>query len=217
MTDNNSSLVRIIDGARVRLTGALDGTIRMELFSVAKEFFQRSNIWREEIPFIVVPGVDSYELNGEHRGLVNRLLWVEGARQPPGSGLVHPGPMKFAVLPRTGGLTAVVKIRDNPSQNELWYAHVALTVADPTDRLGLPFMPDWIVEKYSSTLTDGVVARLAAYPNKPFSNRALAAYHGREFRNGTNLAKNEAAHGNVFGGQAWSFPQGFRSRNQKVW
>ena len=217
MSDSNSSLVRIIDSARVRLPGALDGTIRMEFFGVAREFLQRSNIWREEIPFVVVPSVAQYELIGEHRGLVNRLVWVEGPRQAFTTTPERAGPPRPAALLRTGVLNAEIRIDWLPSQNEIWIAHVALTVADPTDHLGLPFMPDWIVEKYAAALTDGLVSRMAAIPLKPYTNKALAAYHGREFRAGTNLAKNEAAHGNVLGGQAWAFPQGFRSRTQKVW
>lgn len=217
MSDSSSSLVRIIDSTRIRLPGALDGAIRMEFFGVAREFLQRSNIWREAIPITVVPSVACYELVGEHRGLVNRLIWVEGQRQISEGAPARSGPPRPAALLRTGVLDAEIRIDWLPSQTELWFAHVALTVADPTDRLGLPFLPSWIVEKYAATLTDGLVARMAAIPLKPYSNKALAAYHGREFRMGTNLAKNETAHSNTLGGQAWAFPQGFRSRTQKVW
>ena len=46
---------RLMDNARVKLPGALDAALQMELFLVMKEFFDNTNIWEEEIPFSVTP------------------------------------------------------------------------------------------------------------------------------------------------------------------
>lgn len=56
----NADMNRLMDHARIRLPGALDAAIQMELFSALNEFFQKSNIWYEDIQFPVQPTDDTY-------------------------------------------------------------------------------------------------------------------------------------------------------------
>jgi hypothetical protein len=71
-----------MDHARIRLPGALDAAIQMELFAVLNEFFQKSNIWYEDIQFQAQPTSDTYLENPEAytydivptKGTVTRLV-----------------------------------------------------------------------------------------------------------------------------------------------
>ena len=45
----STNIVRLQDMVRLSTPGALDGTIRMEVFNVLKEFFQRSDAWLLEL------------------------------------------------------------------------------------------------------------------------------------------------------------------------
>jgi hypothetical protein len=200
--------------------------IQQELFNLLREFTQRTNVWQEEISFLPLTNVYDYLISPTEQGYINRLIWVEGARSATNP-MPLSGPPQQAYLPaymQTGGVLpgapgtnmALVRIISAPSNNPTWYAHVALTIADPTDAYGIPVIPDWIVDKYYMPLLDGTLSRMMGMPSKPYSNSALAAYHAKRYNTGLNLCRNEMAHGNAVGGQSWRFPSpSGRSRSQK--
>lgn len=209
----SSVITRIMDEARVNLPGASDGTMRMLMFNVCKEFTQRSNAWRDSIEFTACHDCSEYDIATTENAVINRLIWVEGKRpNPPQIGSAYPG-----VLAMAGAATVKLIIGARPSGNECWHAHVSLNVADPTTRDGLPYLPDWLAEKYSRPLTSGVIYRAASQPSKPYTNEKVAAVHAREFSDGMNRAKVEALHGHTFRGQNWTYPQQFRARTQRTY
>jgi hypothetical protein len=213
-----SSVARIIDQARLSAPGTLDGVLRMELFNTLKDFFRRTDIWRETIDVYAQPGVAEYQLPLLTTALVTRLLWLEGPRVPPSTSIPDPkGISKRGWLKKTAVRGTILQIEMAPAQNETWHAHVGLTVVDPTDAEGLPRVPDWIIESYHDYLASGLLSRVLMHLSKPYSNKEMAAYHGRRFNEGLGLAKKEAAQGFVAGGQAWAFPQTFRARTQRYW
>jgi hypothetical protein len=196
---------RILDSARVRLPGALDGAMQLELFNVLKEFTQRTNIWREEISFSAVAGETEYDLSSSTpSATINRLLGLRSASGAPIS----------AYLETAGVSLATLRVRTAPSAPEDWVAHVALALSDPTDGSGLPRVPDWIAMKYQLGIIDGLLARMMSQPSKPYSS-PLADLHMRNFNKTVTLARSEAAHGNVHSGQAWRFPGSVRTRTQR--
>jgi hypothetical protein len=187
---------RILDSARARLPGALDGSMQLELFNVLKEFTQRTNLWLEDIAITTATGQRDYDLSpSSPSAVVNRLLWLEGATGVP----VH------AHLTNLGGPFMTLRLATAPSASEDWTAHVALAVGDPTDGSGLPRVPDWIVTKYQLGLLDGLLARMMSQPAKPYSS-PMADLHMRNFNKAMTLARSEAAHGQVYSGQAWRYP-----------
>ena len=214
MTD--SSFIRLLDTVRANAPGAMDGNVRLELFQVVNEFLQRSDIWHEEVELTTSNQSFFYEMpffmNG---GQINRLMWLEGQR-PPQTSTFQRGTPRRGYLERTGS-QAILKIDFLPANAEVWRAHFAMSVVDPTDNNGLPILPVWIVSKYFDGLTSGVLFRLMMQPSKPYSNPKLADLHGRKFEEAKSLAKKEARAGFTFDGQRWTFPQTFRSGSQRMW
>ncbi|WP_374309876.1 hypothetical protein [Methylocella sp.] len=213
-----SAQIRLVDLARDRLPGALDGMILRELFMTVREFFMRSDAWTHIISFCACPRQHKYKISPaaeEGDAFVNRLLWVEGLR--PCSDKTGGGLACAATMPQPGAPFATIEIRNPPSAPEKWHAHVALTVVDPTDHDGFPRVPDWLFDKHMGALLDGLLARMMTQPAKPYSNAAMAQYHGRRFENGVNLARTETRHGTLASGQRWSFPRSFQVRSQRAW
>lgn len=195
---STDQFTRLMDSARIRLPGALEGTMKLELFFVLKEFADRSNAWREVIGFWSSPGAVEYDLHSENAAAINRLLWVTPLDSPTVS--------VPAIMPTPGR----VRLQNVPSESQRLNAIVALTVNDPTEDGGFPQFPEELLVKYSSGILDGLLSRMMTQPAKPYSSEKNAALHGFRFRQATNLAKREAQTGNLFGGQTWRFPQTMR-------
>ena len=208
---------RLFDTARAHLPGAMDGGMHLELFNTLREFLNRSNIWVDEIPFRTSNTRQGYEITtAQPSALINRLMWIEGKRDPRGS-YTHAYPTGVSYrgqLIGAGKPTAEIVIDGLPGQGEIWYAHVALVPTDPTGPTGLPRIPDDIIDGHFETILSGLLERMMIQPSKPYSNIQGASYHGHRFRAGTNQAKNAHLHGDVFRGQAWRYPRTFRSRTQ---
>ena len=195
---------RLMDNARIRLPGALDNAIKLEIFSVLNEFFQATNIWTEDIDFSVTPTNDSYldnpaaytyTITPVSGGVINRLIAVWNSD----------GFAQAATMPIPGE----VILKFSPNEADTYTARVAKTVNEPLDNEGYPDFPAWVLNKYGNEMLDGVLARMMGQIAKPYSSAQLALYHMREFRRAIGRAKAEALHGNVYRGQSWRFPQSF--------
>lgn len=193
---------RLMDNARIKLPGALDGVVQLEIFNTLMDFFQVTNIWTEDIDFAVTTAYvrgSTVPITVTSGGTPNRLLYVlNGDNIQRAMGMRIPGELDFW---------------DVPNGDETWTARIALTVTDPiacSGRLeGFPKAPDWILSKYHNGLLDGVLARMMLQMAKPYSNPKLAAVHARGYANMRALAKNESRHMNIQGAQTWRFPRGF--------
>lgn len=200
----NADMNRFMDNCRIKLPGALDATIQLEMFSALNEFFQSSNIWYEDITFEVTPTLDSYLVNPEaytyqifpqEQGVINRLIWVVDSN----------GMRQRATMPTPG----YIVLEYSPNEAGTFTARVTKTITDPTTRDGYPVFPDWIMNKYGNDLLDGVIGRMMGQIAKPYSSPTVAAVLLRSFRQGINKARTEAMHGNVYRGQSWRFPSAF--------
>ena len=234
---------RIIDSARTHCPGALEGTMRRELFDVLREFFDRSNSWLFELIVPISTNANDYQIDPCQPVIVVRLVSLSRPSIPPPLPPVYlpMDPPQFlqlwnvygqwgtqeainplfnvprdAVLLNAGVQAPIMRIRWNPHVNELWIATLALNLADPTDYEGLPNIPDWILTKYYEKIAHGLASRLMLEPGKPYSSQAGAAYHGRKFNDGIGLARTEARHMYTYSGQRWAFPQGWNYRRPRV-
>jgi hypothetical protein len=202
----NADMNRLMDHARIRLPGALDAAIQMELFAALNEFFQKSNIWYEDIAFAVQPTADTYLENPEAftydviptLGTITRLIGVVDTKEMP----------VRAAMPTLGQ----VILAYSPNEADTYTARVALTVVDPVTRDGYPEFPDWIMTKYGSGILEGVLGRMMSQIAKPYTSAAGAQFHLKNFKQIVSQAKVEAARQNVYRGQSWRFPQTFASR-----
>ena len=239
MTSTN--MARLNDMIRVSCPGALDGTIRMEMFNVLKEFFQRTNAWILEIPVYIVPTSNDYRIDTGQNVVVNRLMGVgrlpsplpPGGAWPPSYAPTCP-PQYLSVStdntassesqnpmfrnPRAGALLnagtkhPILRISENPGESEMWLATLALVPCDPTDSEGFTNPPDWVMEKYLSYIRSGAVCQLMLQAGKPYSSVPGSQYHGRKFNEGVGLARTEVRHMFGFAMQHWLYPSGWNAR-----
>ena len=188
-----------MDNLRVRLPGALDDTLLMEVFNALNDFFQDTNIWYEDIEFMVSAGVQDYLILANGPSSIVRLLGVvDGDQRTVAAYMDTPGEILLRDKPTVGGAT--------------FTARVSLTVNDPMTREGYPVFPAWVLNKYQNDIIDGVMGRMMMQPSKPYSNAKLALFHSRAFRSAIAYARQEANRRNVYRGQRWQFPQGFSRR-----
>lgn len=195
----NADVNRLMDNLRVRLPGAVDTALQMELFNALNEFFMGSNIWRENIEIYVVPSVTNYDLTPSGRAKVVRLMSVEDNN-------------KFPVNASIDLITQELALPFTPSNAGTYVAQVALSVDDPTNSEGYPLFPAWVLNVYQTDIIDGVLSRMMSQPAKPYSNTQLAIYHERRFTSAIAMARAEAQRKYVYGGQVWRFPQQFNRR-----
>jgi len=204
----NADINRLMDNCRIRLPGALDNAIQIELFSVLNDFFQQTNIWREEISFDVTPTASSYiedpdaytyELTPDE-GTIFRLMYLRNSQ----------GMQQAASMPTTGTLILL----HAPNSADTYTATVAKTVTDPLTREGYPQFPDWVLNKYNTEILDGVLGRMMSQVAKPYSSPTMAQYHTKKFRAGISRAYVETLHQNVYRAQSWRFPQTFSRRRR---
>jgi hypothetical protein len=199
----NLDLTRLMNNCRVHLPGALDAALQYEVFNVLNDFFQDTNIWKEDITFQVTAQDPApatiYEIEQSGTSAINRLLGIVDANNIPVNGaMATPGE---------------ITLQTSPSGTGTFTATVALTLDDPVAKsgtnIGFPYFPEWVLNKYNTGILSGVIARMMLQPAKPYSNTALSAVHHRKYAKTAATAKAEALHGNLNNGQNWRFPQAF--------
>jgi len=188
--------------ARVKLPGASDAGIKGELFDVLHEFFSDSSAWQEAITFDVMPTLQDYALVADG-GQIVRLVGVMDA-----NGIPVP-----ASMPTIG----TVLLQNAYDTAQVLTATVAKTVSLPIHRdyNNVPQMPIWTLPVWGRTILDGVLGKMMTQVSKSYTNETLGTYHLKRFRDGIAMAKTAMLRRNSFGAQAWQFPQGYRTRNQK--
>ena len=87
---------RTMNELRIRIPGALDSVLQLELFNVCDDFLQGTNIWREAISFRpVYPSKvgDTVMIETEDTGIIYQLMGVSDqnrfARAPVGDQLLE--------------------------------------------------------------------------------------------------------------------------------
>jgi len=197
---------RLMDNARVKLPGALDAALQMELFLVMKEFFDSSNIWEEEIVFAVTPTSLSRVTNPEAYtyevvptdGQITRLVSITDDNGFPQNG----------EMPVPGSII----LTNSPNEAGNYTATVSKSVSDPVTRQGYPVFPGWVLDRYFDTILSGLLGQMMGQIAKPYSSPQMAKFHMSKFSVGVSRASNEHHHGNVMGGQRWRYPQSFTTR-----
>ena len=196
---------QFMNQARVKLPGASDSGIRLELYDVCKEFLADSNAWREDISFQPVTTQQDYELTPVHAGQIIRLMGVWDDKLIPIPALMHEfGEVRLMPPPSA-----------TPATLPLWMARVVKNVTLPTTREDVPIVPEQLLRVYSVHLLDGLLGKMMGQQAKSYSNSAMSMYHLKRFRTGIVIARTAAARDNLVGGQEWAFPRGWTSRSQR--
>lgn len=204
---------RLYNDIKIAAAGVTDAVMQQELFRCFKDFLDQTNIWTEEVPIVVLPNVYSYPFTLEGKGTPSRLML-----------LYNPAlmrPEKFWV-PGGGSMQVpgVLALGFAPSTSETWNAVVAKNIIDPVDDQNYPDIDDedyWIVDKYRDALYYGTLARLQVQVSKPYTNMPGARTNMQMYIMQRSKARTDVVKANTYGGQRWSFPQGYATTSRKGW
>ena len=215
----NEDMERLMNQARIKLIGASDAGIKSELFEVFTEFFDISSCWTETVDIDALADQKDYDITVSE-GQVIRLGGVSASSIYSTSALLEAAevanqPLGFhtqtAFMPNFGTLHLI----NPPSSPQAMRVMVIKNVVLPTTRNAVPLAPDWVLPVYSRYILAGVLGNMMNHPQKSYSNDTLGSYNLKRFQEGIARARVAAMRGNTFGAQAWSFPQGFKTRSQR--
>lgn len=196
---------RVFDTAKLRLPGALDAALQLELFHVCEDFLRETHAWKELISFVSAVPTQSYL--GDPSQYTFTLTLPAGSTAVSLLGVYDDAERPYrATMPVPGEV-----ILDSPPSATL-KAYVALTVSDPVGTDKMPQLPDWVTELHWPCLLDGLLLRMMSQPGKPYTNLQLAVTHGRAYQKRKSQARVEAMRQNLYGAQSWTFPQTFNRR-----
>jgi hypothetical protein len=191
-------LTRLMENVRIKLPGALDDAIKLELFNVLNEFLTDSRCWLDEVQVDIEPEVVTYEVTPEEDGVVVSLESFTNSDDSP--------------VAATMQIPGTVVLTNTPAEEDTCTAKVSLTVMNPDDTNGYPRMPDWLLSKHFNGILHGLLGAMMTQQAKPYTNERMAVYHIRKFRAAIANARAEARRQNLYGGQRWRFPQFAGSR-----
>jgi hypothetical protein len=193
-----TALDRLVGNLVIRLPGAREEVLKMEIFAVLDELFRTTNMWQESIPFDTVLNQKEYEIEPEEDvATIVRLMHVKNTNDLPVGAY-------FQMLDST-----LVLFNDPPAAEE-WSVTVALTVSEPTNAEGYPRYPYWVLDRYLDSIMDGVLGRMMSQISKPYYNERMSVYHLRRWRNLMAQVRSDVLHKHVNDAQAWNFPRGWR-------
>ena len=194
--------IELLASASAELSGASQAELTIALYRTWKIFFNDSNSWIEWIPIMVVPNTLDYPIR-PITGRIIRLQNVIDQNNVP----------QAAVMPQLD----IVHLLYPMNQTQPMSAVVSKTVTNPfrDGRPFPPYVPDDFYHKYGTGVLDGLVGRMMMERGQSYSDPQMGQARSLMFRNTVNLARTEAMRMNVLGGQAWAYPQQFRSTSQK--
>jgi hypothetical protein len=221
MAINDDDFVRLMNQARIKLTGASDAGLKNELFEVFTEFFDVSSSWTESIDFDAVAYHTDYDLSVDE-GQIVRLggvaassIYTTSAALEAAEALNNGQTLGFhnqkAFMPSPG----TIRLVNPPSSPMAMRALVIKSVDLPTTRDSVPVAPDWVIPKYGRYILSGLLGAMMNQPGKSYSNDTQGVYHLKKFQEGISRARVATMRANTYGAQAWTFPQGFKTRGQK--
>lgn len=196
---------QFMNQARIKLPGASDAGIKVELFDTMKEFLKDSNAWTEDILFTAAANTTDYLLTPlQDGGQIIRLVGVWDDKQIPVP----------SFMPTFGTIRMVHQPSISSSQPQ-WTARVIKNIALPTTREDIPVAPDWLLGVYSVDILDGLLGKMMGQQAKSYSNGTMSTYHLRRFRTAIQTARTAAIRQNTQGAQEWAFPRGWGCNTQR--
>jgi hypothetical protein len=184
------------------LPGVPLALVDQHLLTVARDFCDRTSVWRDSFPDLYpMPGYSTLPLDlpePRSRAAFVRLLdvrvgeqWLWSALEPRGtvSGTPQwpPGQPPFTIADTPMGLE--ITFDTEP------VARVQL-VGSMQPAIGATSLPDVLLNKHSEAIRTGVLSRLMRMVGKPWSNAEQAGLYGQTYDAECNLAAYQAARGN---------------------
>jgi len=204
---------RIYNRVKSQITAAPDELIRQEVFQVMIDFTQDTNVWIEEVPLLIEPDKTAYPFEVVS-GTPYRLLIVYN-NDP--NNVNNANRVKWADGNITMRVPGVIQLFNKPTTSHNWVAVVAKACNDYRGDTGYPEIDDWIVTQYNDVVYYGVMYFLQRMPAKPFGNPQAAAQNSAMYHSQKSQLRVNNLRSNVFGGQAWTYPQTFATITRKGW
>jgi hypothetical protein len=201
---------RLMANLRTQLPGALDNTLKLEIFNTVATFFHDSNVWQETQSFNTKPDKQNYEVTADNADAFYTQLLDLRTYDPE-----DPNFERTTSITVPAWLIGPTELHLYNRPLDVQRLRATFAVAPrATDRMDqFPAIPDAYWDKYHDVFMEGALARMMAQVAKPYSNERMGIFHGRRFKAATSMAKNDFYNGDMRGGQHWRFPQSFRTRN----
>lgn len=191
----------------VQLVGCEFPLIDMHLRWVLHDFLTRTGLLRESLSVSLVAAQANYPLTfATASGIAATLLTARIGE----SRLVH---STLAGLPAATGTPAMCALLDaetvgvwpTPTEAATLSLLAAITIS-PSAALGTPTVP-FVCQPFFDYIHSGVLGRLYALPDKPWTSSLVAGYHKGEYMRGIAKARIAAETGRAQGTQMWRFPR----------
>lgn len=193
---------RFYDNVRQHAVGALVTAIQAELFETLRDFCQHTNAYNQYQDIVVSGASQTYPLTTPGGTAIKRVLSMRDITNGDGEPFIGVRWPVVLVLPNTLQLNQVL------SNTYTWRVQTTLYPVDPVDADGNPIVPSWIVDDYFDTLFSGTLFRMFTQKAKPYSDVQMAASRYRLYLKGRGEATAAVLQANMYGGQAWAYPQG---------
>lgn len=212
----------IFNRIKSQIPAAPDAVIRQEIASTMLDFTTDTNIWIEEVPIAVLPDVTSYNINNAlHGGFPIRLMmaWNDNSTDPASK-------FHWAQGSMTMRIPGIIELFTKPTVAQSWKAAIAKATSE--DRMvsvppalpvstGFPEIDDWIVNMNNDVIYYGTMYFLQRQPSKPYGNAQAAKENQMIYQSSKSTVRVNAMRTNVYGAQAWRFPQTFATVSRKGW
>lgn len=205
MAIQKQDLDRLMNECEVQLPGATRAGIRGVMFNVMDEFLSDSNSWPEWIPFPLVPNAQNYTLTPAKGGQIKRLGPIFDVNN-----VIYPA-VVTDLLPPSVNIWSLWPQNITVNVTAIVYKSVGL----PNQHGDIPDAPSWLLPQYERVIEAGIVGRMQMHKSKSYSDSANGPINVKRLRDGIAMARAQAARGYLYGGQAWRFPNNFRTNSQR--
>lgn len=185
---NASLFTQLFDTVRLQCQGIKDSTISLEYFNACLEFCERSTAWRRTILIPLAPDVVRYRVVAPAGAAIRDIVEIGHPTLETGLNGWFYDKVRGEILFHDG----------LPRGLDLGFPLLVRLVLQPDLQPGLigaptpgseTLLPADILREHYGPILDGVLMRLFKLPSRPWTNAALAAYHGRRWSNHTGLSR----------------------------
>lgn len=219
MSIQDRDFERVMNQARVQLTGSSEAGLKGTLFDVLDEFCDVSNCWVEWLQIAIQTSTQMYQIFPQHGGMINRLITALDTNQVvlPGALSFGDSPASFVGQPNSYVNPPGVIFSLTYPQNTSYTANILVSkkIILPNSKDDVPDGPGWLIPKYGRYITEGLIGSMMTQPGTSYTSVAGAQFHLRKFRDGMAMAKTETMRANIFGAQSWSYPRQYRTNSQR--
>jgi hypothetical protein len=205
------------------MNGVPDGLARSKLQLVMREFYTRSTGWRETVgPYVVAANIDEFDLNPVDQNSSVQFVhaaWLLGITAP---GQRAPRQVSQRLSQDTQTGTPRVFFTMSPSKLQLapipdrTYGRVFYAYCTLIPTAGATVLPDISFTHHLDALMSGTMARLYSMPKKPWSDKELASYHDRKYRQEITIWRDFALRAQGPGDMPFRFPSFANSPGQQL-